>query len=146
MIARGIVKWTVAAASAAVLAFGSSTFAQEEMGSDSIGKMEFQSNCAACHGMGGRGDGPLVEFLKQTPPDLTQLSKRYNGVYPQKKVYEWIRDVNQKRAHGTQEMPVWGDRYAREIMMTYGPDYTGPGSSVTERILKLVYYIGSIQE
>ena len=146
MTARRIVKSMVGAMSAVVVAFGSSTFALEEMGTQSIGKMEFQKNCAACHGMSGKGDGPLVEFLKQTPPDLTQLSKQYKGVYPQSKVYDWIRDVNQTRAHGTQEMPVWGDRYSDEIIMKYGPDYVGPGSSVHERILELVFYIGSIQE
>ena len=96
--------------------------------------------------MGGKGDGPLIEFLKQTPPDLTLLSKRYGGVYPQDKVYDWIRDVGKVWAHGTQEMPVWGERYSREIIETYGPDYAGPGSSVTQRILELVYYIGSIQQ
>jgi mono/diheme cytochrome c family protein len=133
-------------AGACLLAAAGLATAQENLGTQSIGKMEFQKNCAACHGMGGKGDGPLVEFLKQTPPDLTLLSKRYGGVYPQDKVYEWIRDVEKVRAHGTAEMPVWGERYSREIMETYGPDYVGPGSSVTQRILELVYFIGSIQQ
>ena len=129
-----------------LLTAGSVAIAQENIGTDSIGKMEFQKNCAACHGKVGKGDGPLVEFLKQTPPDLTTLSKRNGGVYPQAKVYEWIRDAKKVRAHGTEEMPIWGDRYSKEIIELYGPDYAGPGSSVQQRILELVFYIGTIQQ
>lgn len=146
MTLKRMLKQVAAAVSVLLFAAGSLAYAQENLGSQSIGKMEFQKNCAACHGMGGHGDGPLVEFLKQTPPDLTLLSKRYGGVYPQDKVYDWIRDVEKVRAHGTAEMPVWGERYSREIMETYGPDYVGPGSSVTQRILELVFFIGSIQQ
>ena len=146
MTLKRLVKCLGTGSAACLLAFSSLAVAQENLGSQSIGKMEFQKNCAACHGMGGKGDGPMVEFLKQTPPDLTLLSKRYGGVYPQDKVYDWIRDVEKVRGHGTAEMPVWGERYSREIMETYGPDYVGPGSSVTQRILELVYYIGSIQQ
>ena len=146
MNARRIVKGACLFAGAVALSIGSSAIAQENFGTQSIGKMEFQKNCAACHGPGGKGDGPFVEFLKQTPPDLTMLSKRYGGIYPQERVYAWIRDAERVRAHGTSDMPVWGDRYAAEIIQQYGPDYTGPGSSVNERILELVFYLGSIQE
>lgn len=121
-------------------------FAQDDIGADSIGRMEFQKNCAACHGMSGKGDGPLLEFLRETPPDLTLISKRHNGVFPVEKIYMWIRDPQRIRAHGTKEMPIWGDRYSQEIIETYGPDYTGPGSSVHERILELVFYIGTLQK
>ena len=146
MMTPSFVKYVSKIAGLVLLATGSAAFAQDDLGTQSIGKMEFQKNCAACHGMGGKGDGPLVEFLKQTPPDLTLLSKKNGGVYPQAKVYEWIRDAKRVRAHGTEEMPIWGDRYSKEIIELYGPDYTGPGSSVQQRILELVFYIGTIQQ
>ena len=146
MMKPSIMKHVSTAANIFLLTAGSAAFAQEDIGTQSIGKMEFQKNCASCHGMGGKGDGPLVEFLKQTPPDLTLLSKKHGGVYPQAKVYEWIRDAKKVRAHGTEEMPIWGDRYSKEIIEFYGPDYTGPGSSVQQRILELVFYIGTIQQ
>lgn len=138
--------WAATFAGAVLLGAGSTGLAMEDLGTQSIGKMEFQKNCASCHGMSGKGDGPLLEFLKQTPPDLTVLSKNNGGVYPQDKVYAWIRDPQRIRAHGTEEMPVWGDRYSKEIIEKYGPDYYGPGSSVQERILELVFYLGTIQE
>jgi mono/diheme cytochrome c family protein len=146
MMTPNIVKHVSKIAGLVLLTTGSAAFAQEDLGTQSIGKMEFQKNCAACHGKGGKGDGPLVEFLKQTPPDLTMLSKKNGGVYPQAKVYDWIRDAKKVRAHGTEEMPIWGDRYSKEIIEYYGPDYTGPGSSVQQRILELVFYIGTIQQ
>lgn len=134
------------AAAGLLLVTGSVVNAQEEMGTQSIGKMEFQRNCAVCHGASGKGDGPLVEFLKQAPSDLTQLRKKNGGVYPQAKVYDWIRDAKRIRAHGTAEMPIWGDRYSQEIIEQYGEHYTGPASSVRQRILELVFYIGTIQQ
>ena len=148
MMTPRMVRYVSKVAGIVLLTTGGAAFAQEDrdLGTDSIGKMEFQKNCAACHGKGGKGDGPLVEFLKQTPPDLTLLSKKNGGVYPQAKVYEWIRDPKRIRAHGTEEMPIWGDRYSKEIIELYGPDYTGSGSSVQQRILELVFYIGTIQQ
>ena len=141
-----IKKCTTSFAGLFLLSVGSAALAIEDLGTQSIGKMEFQKNCASCHGMGGKGDGPLVEFMKQSPKDLTALSKNNGGVYPQAMVYEWIRDPQKIRAHGTEEMPIWGDRYSKEIIEKYGPDYYGPGSSVQERILELVFYLGTIQQ
>lgn len=37
------------------------------------GRALFMENCAACHGAGGRGDGPLAEGLSRPPADLTRL-------------------------------------------------------------------------
>ena len=146
MTKAGISRYIANLSGAFLLVAGTAPFAMEDLGTQSIGKMEFQKNCASCHGKGGKGDGPLVEFLKQSPRDLTVLSKNNGGVYPQDKVYEWIRDPKRVRAHGTEEMPIWGDRYSMEIIEKYGPDYYGPGSSVQERILELVFFIGSIQQ
>jgi mono/diheme cytochrome c family protein len=146
MIKPFAVKGVISVTAIVLLGAGNAVLAQEEIGSETIGKIEFQKNCAACHGKAGKGDGPLIEFLKQTPPDLTLISKKNGGIYPQEKVYEWIRDTKKIRAHGTDEMPIWGERYSRDIIEFYGPDYTGPGSSVRQRILELVFYIGTIQQ
>jgi mono/diheme cytochrome c family protein len=129
-----------------LLAISGIAFAQEDIATQAIGKREFQKNCAACHGLGGKGDGPFVEFLKMTPPDLTQIRKNNEGIFPHTTIYDWIRDPERIRAHGTRDMPVWGERYSQEIIEKYGPYYSGPGSSVSERILELVFYLATIQE
>ena len=33
-----------------------------------IGKNEFKTNCASCHGLEGKGNGPVVDLLKKAPP------------------------------------------------------------------------------
>ncbi len=131
-------------AGAAVLALSSIALAEQ----DSIGMLEFQKQCAACHGMDGKGTGPFLEFLKQTPSDLTMLSKKNEGVFPYKQVYQWIEDPQRVRAHGTSEMPIWGDRYNSEVIEKYGPYDTGIGAAkeVQARILELVFFLATIQE
>jgi hypothetical protein len=55
-----------------------------------IGKSEFQSSCASCHGTDAKGKGPVSDQLKIPPPDLTMLAKNNNGVFPTNAVYETI--------------------------------------------------------
>ncbi len=134
------------AAALCLLVTGSAAMAQDDVGPQTIGLMEFERNCASCHGKGGKGGGSFVEFLKSTPPDLTAISQRNGGIFPHEKIYMLIRDPEGTSGHGTKEMPVWGDRYSQEIIDKYGPDYIGSGGSVNERILELVYYLLSIQK
>jgi hypothetical protein len=76
-----------------------------------IGKWEFQSSCASCHGTDGKGKGPVSEQLKVPPPDLTMLAKNNNGVFPTNAVYETINGLKTIPTHGTREMPIWGYRF-----------------------------------
>ena len=46
----------------------------------SSGKQMFRDYCAACHGMEGRGDGPVARFfLRTAPADLGALAQRNGG-------------------------------------------------------------------
>lgn len=47
-----------------------------------FGKTEFESSCASCHGIRGKGNGPLVPLLTRRPTDLTLLAKNNQGVFP----------------------------------------------------------------
>lgn len=76
-----------------------------------IGKSEFQSSCASCHGTDAKGKGPVSDQLKIPPPDLTMLAKSNNGVFPTNAVYESIDGLKTIPAHGTREMPIWGERF-----------------------------------
>ena len=114
---------------------------------DSIGKLEFQKNCAACHGIDGTGAGaPFMESLKKSPPDLTMISKRNGGTFPYKQVFTWIQDPAGTRSHGSADMPVWGDRYAVEVNEQYGSLAPRFAKEVEARILELVFYLASIQK
>ena len=45
-----------------------------------VGKSEFQSSCASCHGTDAKGKGPVSDQLKIPPPDLTMLAKSNTGL------------------------------------------------------------------
>ena len=90
-----------------VLACADASVGQDEH----LGITEYELACMACHGVDGRGDGPLAKTLKARPSDLTQISKASGGRFPSKKVGEMIDGRAAVAAHGSREMPVWGDRY-----------------------------------
>jgi hypothetical protein len=85
---------------------------------------------------------------------LTILAKGNNGVFPFNSLYEVIDGRNVIIAHGTRDMPIWGDRYTpspnRAVSpnasdMFINPSYD-PESVVRMRILAVIDYLNRIQE
>lgn len=70
----------------------------------------FRHYCAACHGLDGRGNGPVSEALKRKVPDLTRLSLRNHSSFPAIHVRTVIMfgEDDLLPAHGSKEMPIWG--------------------------------------
>jgi mono/diheme cytochrome c family protein len=138
--------------SAAIIGLASSAaFAQggPEMGPTgeiTSGKSDFRQYCAQCHGSDATGDGPVAPALKTKPANLTQLSKRNGGVFPEAEVRDFIDGAKVAESHGTREMPIWG--YA---FMYRRSSHTGAGGAqlseqqVRHKIDMLVDYIKSIQ-
>ena len=77
----------------------------------SSGKAMFTSYCAACHGPEGKGDGPAASELKVPPTDLTQLARKNGGKYPADHVRSIMNFGAKAPAHGTSDMPVWGQLF-----------------------------------
>ena len=71
----------------------------------------FDSYCAVCHGKTGVGDGPAAKALAKAPADLTKLSARNGGTYPEVKVKRYIEGADEIAAHGSRDMPMWGDLF-----------------------------------
>jgi mono/diheme cytochrome c family protein len=120
-----------------------------EMG---MGELEFRNSCAQCHGLSGKGDGPVAQYLTPPPADLTTLQKDNGGVFPVSRVYAVIDGTGAEGAHGERAMPIWGDRYAAGMSQEVDPQgVTGPFTSeeiqalVRTRILSLVEYISTLQ-
>jgi mono/diheme cytochrome c family protein len=111
-----------------------------------VGKREYESNCAGCHGLGGRGDGPNASLLS-TPamPDLSTLAARNGGVFPLARVYEVIDGRVEIRAHGVRDMPIWGDEYRARTAETVGAAPHDAEYMVRSRILALVDYLNRLQ-
>lgn len=109
-----------------------------------FGKREFESNCASCHGMDGKGRGPIVELLRRSPPDLTQESKKNGGVFPMNRLYDVIEGSN-VQAHGGRDMPIWGRDYRIKDAEYYMDTPYDSAGLVRARILALLEYINRIQ-
>jgi len=71
----------------------------------------FQSYCATCHGKDATGNGPAAKALVKAPADLTRIAARNGGTYPEVKVKRYIEGLDEVPAHGTRDMPMWGDLF-----------------------------------
>lgn len=69
----------------------------------------YRMYCATCHGVDGRGDGPAAEAMKRRPSDLTAISRRNGGKFPDFRVTHIIDGYEVTAAHGSRDMPIWGD-------------------------------------
>ena len=102
------------------------------------GKEMYTAYCAVCHGTDGKGGGPAASALKVPPTDLTQLSKNNGDKYPALKVTSTIRGTADLPAHGSKDMPVWG-----ELFWSMSRGHEG---QVQQRVANLTHYIETLQE
>ena len=112
------------------------------------GKELFHQNCSTCHGMDAKGysssgsgsmyDPNSTEESRRVPPaDLTVLSERNAGKFPADRVRDSIYSKGSIPAHGTPDMPAWGDVF---YSLKSNPQ------RLEERVRDLTAYIESIQK
>ncbi len=106
------------------------------------GKAMFQQYCTPCHGASGKGDGPAASAMKVPPANLTKLSAKYKGVFPDMEVAEALRagptPTTNSNVHGSETMPIWGQVFRA---------LSSSDNAVVElRIHNLVEYLRSIQQ
>ncbi|HKN36402.1 MAG TPA: c-type cytochrome [Terriglobales bacterium] len=97
----------------------------------------YNTYCAVCHGRDGRGAGPAAEALKAAPTDLTTLAKKNGGKYPSDHVSAAIQGDLNLPAHGSKDMPVWGNLFWQMS--------GGHRSEVQLRVANLNKHIESLQ-
>jgi mono/diheme cytochrome c family protein len=73
------------------------------------GKELYERFCASCHGVAGRGDGPVASSLSVEVPDLTLVARRAGDRYPRDRIVRIIDGRHILGAHGSRTMPVWGE-------------------------------------
>jgi len=137
---------------AVAIFFSRNTGAQEDQGitvtpSGKVlsGGDEYRRYCAQCHGVQGKGDGPMAAALKVPPTDLTQLSKKNGGQFPFQMVYDAISGKDVVAAHGTSDMPAFYLQFARPrnqmgLGTLHRSDY-----QIDQEIKRITNYIKSIQ-
>jgi hypothetical protein len=130
------------------------SFGSRWTGDIDVGEREYSYSCAVCHGADGKGKGPLSVELKSIPADLTVLAKKNDGVFPFNSAYEIIDGRRTVIAHGTRDMPIWGDRYMPDPSRAIIPRpsenilslFYDPEGLVQMRILAVIDYLNRIQE
>jgi mono/diheme cytochrome c family protein len=110
-----------------------------------LGKREYDSRCAVCHGATGRGDGPYASLVTTRVADLSQLARRNGGVFPFVRVYESIDGSAGIAAHGPRDMPIWGAEYRVRAGEHYFEMPYDPEAFVRARILALTEYVYRLQ-
>ena len=100
------------------------------------GADSYNQYCAVCHGKDGKGGGPAAEALKKRPTDLTQIARRNNGKFNDLIVQNVINGDDVRSAHGSREMPVWGELFQ---------SVNGDLASRRLRVYSLVKYIEQMQ-
>ena len=97
----------------------------------------FRAHCAACHGLDGKGGGPVAPALKAKVPDVTLLAKNNAGKFPSTRVRSWIAGDLIFQSHGSREMPIWGPIFHQiESDQDFG----------NVRLQNLTKYLESIQQ
>jgi mono/diheme cytochrome c family protein len=104
----------------------------------SSGKDMYIAYCASCHGQDGMGNGPAAAALKSKPTDLTLLTAKNGGKFPEAHIAGIIKGDNLTAAHGNKEMPVWGP-----VFLTLGRH---DPAQQQMRIHNLTTYLESIQQ
>jgi len=105
--------------------------------SPTSGKQMYSSYCAPCHGVDGKGNGPVAPALKMPPTDLTLLAKNNKGKFPDTHIVTVLENGSLLPAHGTAEMPVWGPILGK--MNTTNPQ------DKTLRVSNLSRYLETLQ-
>ena len=97
--------------------------------------------CSSCHGVEGRGDGPVAPLIKIGTPDLTRIAARDGGEFPTEDVRRIIDGRTDRRAHGPRDMPVWG----WQLYDVSSANDAEERARTNAMIDKLVTYLRSIQ-
>ena len=110
-------------------------------------RQDFLLLCADCHNADAKGNGPLTKNLTKIPPDLTRIRERAGGVFDEKAVYDWILGLKMSDAHGSREMPIWGDWLMDEAVedSTSLDAAKAAEKEVEQRIMAIVKYLKTLQ-
>jgi mono/diheme cytochrome c family protein len=117
-------------------------YAAPSMSADYVsmsGQDLYRRFCASCHGVEGRGDGPVAASLKVEVPDLTLIARRGGDSYPRDRILRIIDGRFIVGAHGTRTMPIWGEDFSR--LEIGNPDAERATKVVLDRLADYVWQL-----
>ena len=106
-----------------------------------VGKDQYTKYCATCHGPSGTGtDGVASRLFSKPPTNLTTLAKENDGKFPMNELLNIVKGDQSIPAHGTREMPVWGQILGKPLSEgMYGQD------AADAEIINIGKYLETIQ-
>ena len=107
------------------------------------GRRLYELYCAACHGAGADGRGPMRPVLIVPPADLTRLDKGDGAGFPLERVIRRIDGRDPLVAHGS-EMPVYGDFFEGRPAQIAVPGAARVETSIP--VANLVAYLLRLQQ
>lgn len=108
------------------------------------GQALYLRHCVTCHGVEGKGDGPMSPVLLVQPKDLTRLSVENDGVFPFERVAKRIDGREPLVSHGS-DMPVYGDLF-RSVEKVPLKTESGQPVLMAPAVADLVVYLQALQE
>jgi mono/diheme cytochrome c family protein len=136
---EGVMKKLVMITAAWLVGLGLASLAAGGGQGTASGSNDFRVYCASCHGLAGKGDGPIASSMRKRPTDLTQLTKKNGGTYPTDVIVKSIDGRTPVAGHGGPDMPVWGDAFSKSAE-------SGSVESVKARIDALSKHVETMQE
>jgi len=106
------------------------------------GRALYRAYCATCHGMEGRGDGPMGDILVIAPSDLTRLAANNGGTFPRMRAILTVDGRDPVLGH-TGAMPIFGPMLEGEGAVLDA--YDGTPILTTRRMADLVLWLERIQ-
>ncbi|MDJ0858220.1 MAG: c-type cytochrome [Dinoroseobacter sp.] len=106
------------------------------------GRQIFRDYCVTCHGMEGRGDGPMTQVLTIAPPDISRLTDDNNGVFPVSNVVAKVDGRVPVLGHGG-PMPIFGPVFEGKAGAL--DSETGAPILTSETMVDLVAYLETLQ-
>jgi len=107
------------------------------------GAEDFAAFCSSCHGMGGKGDGPMAAGLTKRPADLTRLARRNDGDFPKLRVMAKIWGYTGGKG-GAAIMPDFGALLDSPLVPYDAGD--GIESPTPLRLVQLAEHVQSLQK
>ena len=106
------------------------------------GEAFFSENCTSCHGADGRGGGPASSGLSVAPTDLTTLSAKNGGTFPQARALSYIYG-DPENSHLSRVMPEFGGEMAEDLVPV---EIEGVLTPTPRELAGLLFFLESIQQ
>lgn len=108
-----------------------------------VGNTLYLQHCVSCHGVDGKGDGPVAARLSTPPADLTKIAARRDGVWPAFEIMTILSGYS-RNILPREDMPVIIDLLDNE--MSEFDIGNGEAILMPTKLIAIASYLESLQD